>query len=254
MDPQYVGMSTDAIYDLLNKHGGSPSPNPGNAPGGNLTGDVLPITGDAVAEAITSVVAAMTTARMTGKPGDIPGEVTLTIDEFLNPKLPWEVILFNFFNAMTSEEYSYARPNRRYHDPMLPGVTGRNGLEHLIYYLDISGSITDDHIVRFNSEVKFIQEELKPERLTLVTFDTEIHDVYEFEKDDPFEKIVVTVRGGTELEYVFAHAAKNQPTAMIVFTDLDVTFPPNPGVLIVWVCIENPKKSVPYGQLVHFDG
>ena len=69
---------------------------------------------------------------MDAKPGDVPGEITLTIDTFLNPKLPWETILFNFFNAMTSEEYSFTRPNRRFHDPIVPGITGRNGLEHLI--------------------------------------------------------------------------------------------------------------------------
>lgn len=251
MDPQFIGMSSDQVYDILIAPGSPLTPG-GNIPGG-LGMDIQGIEGDGIAEAVTIVVGAMTTARMTGKPEDIPGEITLIIDSFLNPKLPWETILFNFFNAMTSEEYSYARPNRRFHDPMVPGVTGRNGLEHLIYYLDISGSITDDDILRFNSEVKFIHEELKPERLTLVTFDTEIQDVYEFERDDPFEKIVVTGRGGTDLVDVFAHAQKHQPTAMIVFTDLYVDIPENPGVPIVWVCINRPDAGVPYGQLVHVD-
>ena len=245
MDPQYRGMSTDQIYDLLNKPNGMPS-----APN-TLGQDVLPISGADINDAIADVVSAAHTARITGSPGDIPGEITLTIDQFLNPKLPWETILFNFFNALTSQEYSFTRPNRRYCDPIMPGITGRNGLEHLIYYLDISGSITDEHILRFNSEVKFIQDVLEPEMLTLVTFDTEIQDEYNFEKGDPFEKIVVTGRGGTDLTEVFEHATKLQPTAMVIFTDMEVDIPEDPGIPLIWVCVDSPTTTAPYGQIIH---
>lgn len=248
MDPQFTDMSTDEIYDIIKKPGGGGA---GSGPPG-LGRDIMGMDPADVAQAITDVIGAMAAAGMSGmKPGDIPGEITLTVDQFLNPKLPWETILFNFMNALTSQEYSFARPNRRFVDPLVPGLTGRNGLEHLIYYLDISGSITDDHIIRFNSEVKFIQETLEPERLTLVTFDTQIQDVYEFEKDDPFEKVVVTGRGGTDLHDVFEHAQANNPTAMIVFTDMEVGIPENPGIPIIWVCIDNPKMKAPYGQLIH---
>ncbi|MGQ0565626.1 MAG: vWA domain-containing protein [Gemmobacter sp.] len=253
MDEQFRGMSTEEVYDILIRPGGGGDA-ASSSPGANLSGDVLDVPDAQVADAVADVVSAAHVARMSGKPGNIPGEIELVIETFLHPKLPWETILFNFFNAMTSQEYSFTRPNRRYHDPIIPGITGRNGLDHLIYYLDISGSITDDHILRFNSEVKYIQETLQPERLTLVTFDTKIQDVYEFEREDPFEKIVVHGRGGTSLHEVFEHAQANAPTAMIVFTDLEVGIPPNPGIPIVWVCIENPSKAVPYGQLVHVSG
>lgn len=251
MDDQFKGLSTDQIYDILIRPG---APQPGQGNPGPLGDDILPIDPNQFADALADVVAAAHAARITGQPGSIPGEVELTIETFLSPKLPWETILYNFFNALTAEEYSFARPSRRFHDPIVPGITGRNGLEHLIYYLDVSGSITDDHIHRFNSEVKFIQEELRPERLTLVTFDTTIQDVYEFERDDPFEKIVVHGRGGTSLHEVFEHARREAPTAMIVFTDLEVGIPDNPGIPIIWVCIENPSQSVPFGQLIHLSG
>jgi predicted metal-dependent peptidase len=270
-DPQFRNMSTDDVYDILEQQQGKPMnmggflaqpgngppppPGQGNDPSGGLDPlgkDVIPVSKEDVVQAVSDVIAALAAANIGGlEPGTIPGEISLTIDQFLNPKLPWETIFFNFFNALTTEEYSFTRPNRRYHDPMIPGITGRNGLEHLIYYLDISGSITDDQILRFNSEVKFIQEELKPERLTLVTFDEEIHDIYEFERDDPFEKIVVVGRGGTDLEDVFDHLKKNAPTAAIIFTDLEVGIPPNPGVPIIWVCIDNDRKTVPYGEMIH---
>lgn len=245
MDDKYIGWSTDQVYDDLIAEG-KPMPQ-------NMLGlDVKPISDEEMNVAIGNVVAAMTTAGMTAKAiGEVPAELSMIVDEFLNPVLPWEVLLYNFFNELSEDDYSYARPNRRYDDFVLPSLVGRNGLEHLIYYLDISGSILDEHIVRFNSEVKFIKEELKPERLTLVTFDTVIHEEYVFERDDPFEKIVVTGRGGTDLKDVFEHARKNDPTAIVIFTDMCVTIPENPGVPIIWACIDNPKMRAPYGQLVH---
>lgn len=247
MNDKYIGWSTEQVYDdLINQKGKLPKP--------DLGFDIMPCDAEDQITMVTNVVAAASIARMSGKPGDIPGETEQVIDEFLNPKLHWGVLLARFFNELTNQEYSYARPNRRYEDPILPGLTGYNGLEHLIYYLDISGSIEDEHIVRFNSEVKCVKERFEPEKLTLVTFDTEIQDEYVFEKDDPFEKIVVTGRGGTDLRDVFDHAKKHMPSAIIIFTDLEVRIPPNPGIPIIWVCIDNPEATVPYGQLIHIDG
>ena len=244
MDTKYIGWATEEVYDDLINSGPC-------VPQSFLEGDVLPSSPEDVPDAVANAVAAYTAAKIQNGAGVLPGEVELVIDTFLNPKLPWEVLLYNFFTEITSQEYSYARPNRRYDDPLLPGSTGRNGLEHLVYYLDISGSITDDWILRFNSEVKFIKEEFQPERLTLITFDTRVRDVYEFERDDPFEKIVVIGRGGTSLVDVMADLKKRGPTAGIIFTDLEVNIPPNPGIPIIWVCINNASASVPYGKLIH---
>lgn len=246
MERRFKGMSTEEVYDILIQENPSPKPNP-------MSGDVLPCeTAAEIHEAVGKAVAAMTSARLGGMdPGTLPGELTKVIDEFLNPKLPWETLLFNYFNELTTEEYSYARPNRRYEDPLLPGKTGRNGLEHLIHYQDISGSITDDNILMFNSELKFIKDQFNPQKMTVVTFDTKIQDIYVFEEGDEYEKIKITGRGGTDLREVFKHMKEEQPNAAVIFTDLYVKIPPNPGIPIIWVCTDNPNGTVPYGRLIH---
>lgn len=244
MDDQFKDWTTDEIYDFLQKQGENPEPDP-------LGRDVMPMSAAEVDQAVTDVIAAANTARITGKPGDIPGEIQVVLDTFLNPKLPWKTLLFNYMNELVNQEYSYARPSRRYEDPLMPGYTGRNGLEHLVYYVDVSGSVTDDQILRMNSEVKYIQEELQPEKLTLALFDTEIHEVYVFERDEPFSKITVTGRGGTSLECVFEHVRSQDASAIVVFSDLDVSIPDDPGIPIIWVCVDSPQKTVPYGRLVH---
>lgn len=257
LDPQYEGMTTEQVYDKLPKDGGKPNPQHGDfvAPGSgpdSINQGMSPTEIEKKAQG--NLIDAATIAKMGDSFGDLPGEVQKMIDEFLNPKLDWRVILMNFFESLTSTEFSYRRPNRRYQDPLLPGRTGRNGLEHLIYFLDISGSVTDAEIVRFNSEVKHIKETYNPERLTLVTFDTKIHDIYEFEEDDDFEKIIVTGRGGTNLKEVYQYMKDHPPNAAVIFTDLRVKIPPEaPACPLIWICSGNPKATVPYGTLIHIE-
>lgn len=263
MDSKYRGWSTEDIYNDL-------PPDP-KMPEGGLGADI-DLNGNKPedegfgpgdngtefkkrrAESITMVMAAAMTAKMTNKAGDVPGSVEFIIDEFVNPKLPWEKLLRDFFNEMVDMDYSFRRPNRRYEDPILPGLVGMSGLEHLIYYLDISGSISDEDIKRFNSEVKFIKEEFNPQLLTLVTFDTQICDEYSFTADEEFEKIVVTGRGGTSLYPVWEHAKEHNPNAMVVFTDLYVNIPPEKPVCpLIWICTHHPGAEVPYGNLIHIE-
>jgi predicted metal-dependent peptidase len=67
--------------------------------------------------AVTNIIVrARTQARISGKQarGEIPDEIERMIDELLNPKLPWQVILHKFLDQRVKEEYSWARRNRRY--------------------------------------------------------------------------------------------------------------------------------------------
>ncbi|MBL4706781.1 MAG: hypothetical protein JKY54_19785 [Flavobacteriales bacterium] len=246
MDPKYTGWSTDDVYDDL------PEQPPGSMEGG-LGEDIEDPGDDKVSEVVRMIVQAVTVAKMVGDAGSIPGEVTLIIDKFLNPKLPWETLMANWMNELTEQERSFRSMNRRYSHMTLPGLVGTTGLEHLMYFLDISYSISDHHILMFNSEVKHIKETFNPQRLTLVTFDTNVRDVYVFEEDDPFEKIVVQGRGGTDLVDVFKMIKKEAPTAAIIFTDMEVDFPSNPGIPVLWVCIDNPDEQPPFGSLVHLE-
>lgn len=252
LDPQFDGWTTEQVYDHLMKNNVTiinPQEGdfcePGTGPA-SIQGGMTP--GQIAKKAFGNVHSASTASKMSKNAGDLPGEVKQMIDDFLKPKLPWQEILVNFFEAISTVDFSYKVPNRRYSDPMLPGRTGMTGLELMHYYLDVSGSISDMEIKRFNSEVKYIKETYNPEKLVLVTFDTKLQDFYEFSEDDEFEKIVVTGRGGTDLKEVWAHARKHMPNAMVVFTDLHVAIPAEPpGPPLIWICSGNLKAVVPYG-------
>jgi predicted metal-dependent peptidase len=254
-DRKYSGMGTEQVYSLIPdkpKGGNGKKPNPNGAP--DMGNDIVPLDESQGMEVKAKIIQAVQAARMADQAGDIPGEITLALDKFLNPKLPWEVLLRRFFTEQANDDYSWRRPNRRYDDVYLPSLHSEDGLTTINYYLDISGSVSDADIHRFNSEVAFIKNEYNPEHLNLITFDTKIRDTYHFGQDEAFEKIVVTGRGGTDLRCVNKHILAGKPNVAVIFSDLWVDPMASVGSIpVLWIVIGNPNASVPFGQMVHID-
>lgn len=203
---------------------------------------------------VNIVVRAAHSATMSG--GDMPGEVEVTLKRFLAPKLPWPQILNNFFSELSEQDYTWARPNRRYQDMYLPSLAEDNGgLSHILYVQDVSGSITDADSIRFNSELKHIKEFYRPEKMTFAQFDVIIQRIDVFEQDDPFDEIKIVGRGSTDLTCVRNLIIELKPTAVVVFSDMQCLpmepLPSDAIVPIIWVALNNREAKVPHGTIVH---
>ncbi|MCR5943506.1 hypothetical protein FG152_22245 [Ochrobactrum sp. XJ1] len=258
----FDGQTTEEVYDAI--HLQKPSmcskpqfTNPGTGEAGDS--DIQEPAGGASEQAqvqhqvVAKVVSAAHASKMAGK---LPGEIETTLNKFLAPELPWKTILAQFFNELCNQDYSWSRPNRRYRDMYLPSLIDDNeGLEHLIYYLDVSGSITDEDIIRFHSEFKYVKDTFAPEKMTMVQFDTMIQKEEVFLKDDPFEETHVIGRGGTSLVCVREHIIEHEPTAVVVFSDLYCSpmepLPSNVNIPIIWICVNHAGANVPTGTLIH---
>lgn len=245
------------IYDDLMKNAIQPPPAGSfGQGGGDGNGDMVPMSAGSKQAAINNVVKAIQQAKASGQAGKIPGGIEEMVNKFLEPIIPWETVLMQFFTDLLHEDYTWKRPNRRFHDMYLPSrFTDDGRLEHLVYFLDVSGSVTSEQALRFNSEVKFIQETLKPQRLTLVQFDTRITDVKEFREEDPFDEIKIIGRGGTSFVPVRKFIEEQQPTAAVVFSDMycEPMQPLDRDIPIIWVAIGNRGATVPFGKLIHIN-
>lgn len=257
-------MAEEDIYDLLMQKSLSPPPQPGATEIGNANGDMsnLPpddnsTSGEGATQNQTrileAVVRAVQAAERANQAGNIPGGTKDFITQFLTPVVPWEATLMQFFTDLGEYRYTWARPNRRFSDSYRQSVEYESDrLEHLIYYLDVSGSISDRDRLRFNSEVKYIKDVLNPRKLTLVQFDTEIQHEHVFEESDPFEKVVDVSGGGTCLVCVKNHIEQNNPTAAIIFSDMHVSpmDKPKTGTPVIWIRIG--KGHVPsFGKVIN---
>lgn len=257
-DPKYMNLTTEQVFNRL-----PPSPpNSCSVPGAGkqpaptkpLGSDLAPTPEESQVDVLAKVVQAVQAALISNQAGNIPGEITLMVDKFLNPKLPWRTLLRRFFMEQNKEDFSWKRPNRRHDDIYLPSLNSEDGLTTINYYLDISGSVSDADILRFNSEVAHIKKEFNPQMLNLITFDTRIRDIYSFDENTPFEKIVVTGRGGTDLHCVAAHIKKTKPSVAVIFSDLYVDPMPSIGnIPVIWIVVGNPNAKVPFGKMVHID-
>ena len=253
-DPKYTGWTTDQIYDdiIVDK---DKNPSKYEKDLDNFGSDLITCEkGSEVANNISEKVQQAVTNTKLGdseSAGNIPGEIIKNIDTFLNPKVDWKTVLRRFLNDIGEDSRTYSRLSRRSTDFILPGRVKKEGLDKLIYYVDISGSISDDEIAQFHSEVKKIKEEYNPKELLLVTFDTQIQDEYLYTDNDEFDSITVVGRGGTDLKEVWKHANNHTPTAIIVFTDLYVNIPKKPpNSPLIWVVVNN-NKQAPYGEQIN---
>lgn len=280
---EYKDKSEEEIYEILikqsqkqNNSGGSGNGNNQNQAGiglepmdGDLSND--PSTnqdGQSISEQeltqrmINNVVNAVEQAKQTGgeQADSIPGSLSEFLDKFLTPIIPWTKVLQNFFTALCDEQdYTWKRPNRRYQDMYIPSLQDdEEGLEHLMYFIDTSGSISDAQIKRVNSEIKYIQEQIRPRKLTLVQFDCAIQDIKEYELDDPFDYVEIHGRGGTNLDPVKEMIDKYKPTAAVIFSDLECEPMDEPECKcpIIWIGVDtssNWSHTPSFGKLIEIN-
>ena len=194
-------------------------------------------------EIIKNVVSAVQAAKLAGEAGSIPGNVEQIIKEYLHPILPWETLVQQWLNEKAQSDYSYARPNRRFDDPILPSLVADNALEELNWYIDVSGSISDQMIMRFFSEIKYVIETFLPVKVNIIQFDCDIQKITEIEAGDDFTELQVIGRGGTSLEPVHEHIQKTNPTAAIIFSDMECSPMEYISTPILWAVFHAPGNK-----------
>ena len=245
--------STDTVYDdLMEEHKDFDTEtlmlDLREGEGGGMEGPALD------SKVTNIIVRARTQSQMSGKAaGEIPNEIERLINELLNPKLPWPVILHKFLDQRVREAYSWARKNRRYpSDTYLPSLHSY-GLGHLTFAIDTSGSIEDEKLQEMLSEIKGIQEVFNPEHMTVIDCDSEIHQVHDIDQTTDILSLNFHGGGGTRFQPVLDYVAEHPTQALIYFTDLygesdldPVEYP------ILWIC-NSDHEPAPIGETVYVD-
>ena len=249
-DKKYAGWSTLEIYRDIN---------PDDYP--DFHTDVIPAPpgtdpDEHREKVISNIVKAVTQAKLSNDYGSVPGELLRRLDDILNPKLPWNVILQNYMSAYAKEEYSWRRPNRRYFpDHYLPSMHSE-ALNQITVAIDVSGSITDDDLSAFMSEIRYIWDSLNPKKMRIIGFDTRIHDDLEFNDGDSLEPPGLSGGGGTNVYPILETIKKDSPEISIIFTDgyFDQSNLPAVKADMFWVIKNNEGFKSDIGSVIHYDG
>lgn len=246
-DPQYKGMSTEEVYALLPDPAGQDVDCDLREPDGpseDLQKEVQDIL----------VRASIQSKLQNDAEGSIPGSIQIFLNKLLNPKLPWNVILQKFLHSMTKDNYSFRKPNRRFFPQYyLPSLYSER-LANIAIAVDTSGSVSDDEFTRFITETHSILRMMRPEKISLIQFDTQVKSVDEIRDVRELSQVTFKGRGGTKITPVINWVNENKPQLLLVFSDGEFRFM---GVEtktpVIWLIHENEKFSAPFGKTIHYE-
>jgi len=239
-DPKYHNMNMREVYRLLKEEGGGggegnePSEGGNGSGGGEYQFDEHDFNGQAEdgelsqekAKEIDAAIdrALREGALLAGRLGiDLPRAIT----EILDPVVDWRRELADFVTASCrgNDEYTWRKFNRRQiaNDIYLPTVEDET-IGEVIVGIDTSGSIGEEELNEFASELVSIAEAVQPERIRVLWWDTKVHGEQIFEPAD-FQAIASLLKpqggGGTRVSCVAEYINKKQLKAdcVLVFTD-----------------------------------
>ena len=244
-DPIYTGMCTEEVYKLLpdqtNEDVEIDLEAP-DKPSEELQKEVEEI-----------LIRASIQAKMQGCNESIPVDIQVFLDSLLKPKLPWNRILQKYIQNMTKCDYSFRTPNRRFFPQYYLPSLKTESLMDIAIAVDISGSVSDEEFKVFISETHSILRMMKPEKITLIQFNTEITEVSSAKSTKELKEIKFHGRGGTRIGPVINWANENKPKLLLVFTDGDFNFyGAKSEVETLWLIHNSPDFKATSGKVIHY--
>jgi predicted metal-dependent peptidase len=200
------------------------------------------------AEWKVAVAQAAQAAKMMGK---MSGRMQRFVDEVLQPAVDWRDVLRKFIQKCKADTRTWARPNRRFVSQglYLPSASGET-LGELLFAVDCSGSIGKRELEQYSSEIKFIKDDMSPEKIHIVYFDSSVSHYESYERDDALD-IKPHGGGGTDFAPVFEYMQEHNinPVACVFLTDLVCdSFGDAPECPVLWV--SNHSDKAPFGEVV----
>lgn len=194
--------------------------------------------------------------------GKVAGNQIRGVTDFLKPKVDWRRELRQFVNSIckSKDKSSWRKPHRRYisQDIYMPSMIGES-VGDIVVGVDTSGSIGQEEINLFLSEIVSICEDVTPKSVVLVYWDHRISRVEQY-KEGEYQRLKGTTKpsggGGTTVGCLnkYIRDEKLKPETTIIFTDGYVENDWGG----VWPCptlwvVTSDKKS-PHGKTIKYEG
>jgi len=197
-------------------------------------------------------VASAQAAQIARGAGKLPGGIEMMVDNFINARVDWREALQRYITSRAKDDHNWSRPNRRYMPDVYMPTLDSPRVGPIAFALDWSGSCIN-RAADFISEVEEARNMVRPERVIVMIFDTQVRQVLEFTPDEPIDLSLVKARagGGTSFDgpAVMLDKMDVRPEALIFLTDLDSSvFGPEPMYPVLWVSTQLDKA--PYGEVI----
>ena len=234
LDEQYRGMDTKQVFDILKKE--QENCDGGGGVGGQQDDEsgCLDDHGWAEAKDLTEeekevIAREIDQALREGAilAGKLKGNVSREIQELLHPKVDWREALREFIKStmMGNDQSTWRKPSRKFiaQGIVMPSTYSEKAGQ-LVVGVDTSGSIGGEELAQFLGEVKSICDEVCPEALDILYWDSEVakHEHYEgHEVSNAVESTKPAGGGGTMPGCVPVYMKDKQitPQCVVMLTD-----------------------------------
>lgn len=264
LDRRFEGMNTKQVFDILRKEkeesGGSGSGEGFDEHDWEGANGMTDEEKEGLAREIDRALrqGQIAASKMAGKG---KGGLDRAIGELLKPKVDWKAMLREFMTSTCNNKdtSSWRKPNRRFigHDIYMPSLIGE-AVGRVVVGVDTSGSIGGTILDRFLSEVKALADEVKPEAIDLLYWDTNVarHEVYDA---GSMSALVTSTKpaggGGTDPSCVtpYLKEKKIKPECIIMLTDGYIGRDWGQyDVPVLWVVVGNNEVS-PVGKTINVE-
>lgn len=261
-NPAWKDLSSEEIYDIIKT---DDTPDAGPTPGdikkpGSLTpgydkGTKADQTAASqkVAGSLSKAQTAQALAKANGKAaGSVPGEVGRHIDKLLNPVIPWNDFMSQFYCDIVKNDFSWQKPNKRYWpDHYLPSQ-GSPTIGNVVCAIDTSCSVDDKMLAEIYSEVESLRQMFQPKVLTLIGCDSKIQSVHELYPHDDIYGVKVGGGGGTRFQPVLDYCEEHPPSVLLYFTDLEAEhITDEPDYPSLWICYSQ-HRAQGIGETIYY--
>ena len=243
-DRKYDGMSSEEVYDalyenatkidigklldqLIDEHLDGDGEGDGEGDGDQegegkgrprLSAEEKQAIKDEIKEAMLAAAATVDGA------GNLPAGVKRLIQQLTEPQMNWREILRMNLESTIKADYTWMRASRKgwHMDAVMPGQKPDEMID-IAVMLDASGSISQDMLKDFLSEIQGIMDSFPAYKIHVVTFDTQCYNPAQYDSDnlDSMIDYEVSGGGGTDFDCIFTYLKEEEitPRRLIVFTD-----------------------------------
>lgn len=186
--------------------------------------------------------------------GQLPAGMERFVDESGQNKVPWREVLHRFINQLSRDDYTWARPNRKFvaMGAYMPSLYSER-MGPIAVVVDTSGSIDQPTLDAFAAEIRAIVAQARPAKTTVIYCDAAVNHVDTFE---PGEDLHFKLHGGggtdfcPPFEYLEEHG--EQPAALVYLTDMYGRFPSQePEFPVLWAATSD--REGPFGETVKLE-
>lgn len=188
--------------------------------------------------------------------GELPAGLERLVKDLLYPRVSWRNQLRRYVTSMGRESADWKRPNRKFLESGFYFPTLKSKRLEVAFAVDTSGSISDDDLRDFMSEVKGALDSFPSYKVRLFACDAGVHTKVTAERPEDFDDFIDEIRGGggTDFRPVFDELENEPVKALVYLTDGRGTFPDKiPPYDVLWV-INNRDVDPPWGKVVRLTG